>query len=60
MNALPLLLYVVSAAAYVVYFAQRSEPAGRVATVTLVFGALTHAFVIGMQTMQVGQQQFAP
>ncbi len=58
MNAFPLLLYVVSAAAYVVYFARRSEPAGRVATVTLVLGALTHSFVIGMQTMQVGHIPF--
>ena len=59
MNALPLLPYVVSAAAYVVYFARRSESAGRVATVTLVLGALTHTFVIGMQTMQVGHIPFA-
>ena len=58
MNALPLLPYVVSAAAYVVYFARRSEPAGRVATVTLVLGALTHTFVLGMQTMQVGHIPF--
>ncbi len=58
MNAFPLLLYVVSAAAYGVYFARRSEPAGRVATVTLVLGALTHSFVIGMQTMQVGHIPF--
>ena len=58
MNATPLLLYVVSAGAYVVSFARRSEPAGRVATVTLVMGALAHAFVIGMQTMQVGHIPF--
>jgi ABC-type uncharacterized transport system permease subunit len=54
MNALPLALYVVAAGAYVVHFARRSEPAGRLATVILGAGALAHTFVIGMQTMQVG------
>ena len=58
MNALPLGIYVVAAAAYVVHFSRRHEAAGRVATVTLVLGALTHAFVIGMQTMQVGHMPF--
>lgn len=59
MNAYPLAIYVVAAIAYVVHFAKRHEAAGRVATVTLVFGALVHAFVIGMQTMQVGHIPFA-
>ena len=58
MNILPLVLYVVASGAYAVYFARRNEAAGRVATVTLVLGALTHAFVIGMQTMQVGHIPF--
>ena len=58
MNTFPLSLYVVSSAAYAVYFARRSERAGRLATVTLVLGALTHTFVIGMQTMQVGHIPF--
>lgn len=58
MNATPLVLYIVAGAAYAVHFARRSAPAGRVATVTLVFGALVHTFVIGMQTMQVGHIPF--
>ena len=58
MNILPLVLYVVASGAYAVYFARRNEAAGRIATVTLVLGALTHAFVIGMQTMQVGHIPF--
>ena len=58
MNLLPFALYVVASGAYAFHFAKRSEPAGRLATVTLVFGALTHAFVIGMQTMQVGHIPF--
>ena len=58
MNILPLILYVVASGAYAVYFARRHEAAGRIATVTLVLGALTHAFVIGMQTMQVGHIPF--
>jgi len=58
MNILPLVLYVVASGAYAVYFARRNEAAGRIATVTLVLGALTHTFVIGMQTMQVGHIPF--
>ena len=58
MNAFPLALYLVASASYAVHFARRNEPAGRIATVTLVLGALTHAFVIGMQTMQVGHIPF--
>lgn len=58
MNTIPLFLYVMAGVAYAFYFARRSAPAGRVATVTLVFGALVHTFVIGMQTMQVGHIPF--
>ena len=58
MNTFPLVLYLVASVAYAVYFARRSEPAGRIATITLVLGALTHTFVIGMQTMQVGHIPF--
>ena len=54
MNVIPLLLYVVATAAYAFHFSARSPMSGRVATVSLVFGALAHTFVIGMQTMQVG------
>ena len=58
MNSLPLVFYFISSAAYAVHFARRSESAGRIATVTLVVGVLTHTFVIGMQTMQVGHFPF--
>ena len=54
MNALPLLLYVAAAAAYAVHFARRGAASGRLATTLLMFGALGHTFVIGMQTMDVG------
>ncbi len=58
MNLIPLAVYVGAAIAYIVHFVSRSGPAGRVATVILVFGVLTHTFVIGMQTMQVGHVPF--
>ena len=54
MNATPLALYLVAALAYAVHFGTRSPSSGRIATVSLVFGALVHTFIIGMQTMQVG------
>ena len=58
MNTFPLVLYFVASGAYAAHFARRNERAGRIATVTLVLGALTHTFVIGMQTMQVGHIPF--
>ena len=58
MNSLPLVFYLISSVAYAVHFSRRSEPAGRIATVTLVVGVLAHTFVIGMQTMQVGHFPF--
>jgi len=58
MNTLPLVLYIVASGAYAVHFARRHEATGRLATVALVLGSLTHAFVIGMQTMQVGHIPF--
>ena len=54
MNLWPLLLYVMASVAYGVAFARRSSAAGRTATMLLVAGAITHTFIIGMQTMQVG------
>ena len=54
MTSVPLALYLAAAAAYATYFARRSDAAGRFATLVLVCGALAHAFVIGMQTRQVG------
>jgi ABC-type transport system involved in cytochrome c biogenesis permease subunit len=40
--------------AYALHFARRQPAMGRAATSLLVAGALTHTFVIGMQTMEVG------
>ncbi|MXY15893.1 MAG: hypothetical protein F4Y57_02530 [Acidobacteria bacterium] len=54
MSAIPLLLYVAASAAYAVHFGRRSDLAGRCATLVLAAAALTHVFVIGMQTMESG------
>ena len=54
MNLYPLLFYVVACGAYVWHFATRQASVGRVATTVLVFAALVHTFVIGMQTMEFG------
>jgi ABC-type transport system involved in cytochrome c biogenesis permease subunit len=54
MNAVPLALYVCALAAYAWHFAQRSAVVGRSATTLLVAAALSHTFVIGMQTMEFG------
>ena len=54
MSAVPLLLYVAASAAYAVHFGRRSDLAGRCATLVLAAAALTHVFVIGMQTMESG------
>src|SRR5437868_90344 len=54
MNFAPLALYVAALAAYVWHFTRRAPASGRAATTTLVAAALSHTFVIGMQTMEVG------
>jgi ABC-type transport system involved in cytochrome c biogenesis permease subunit len=54
MNAVPLALYIASLVAYAWHFGQRSPAIGRSATTLLVAAALSHTFVIGMQTMEVG------
>jgi ABC-type transport system involved in cytochrome c biogenesis permease subunit len=54
MNFVPLALYAVALVAYVWHFTTRDGPSGRVATTLLVAAALTHTFVIGMQTMEAG------
>ena len=59
MNVLPLALYAAAGIAYGVHFARRHPQAGRLATTLLVFAALTHTFVIGMQTMEVRHVPFA-
>ncbi len=59
MNAAPLLFYIAATVAYGLHFAKRSRAVGRVATGTLAAAALTHTFVIGMRTMQLGHIPFA-
>ena len=54
MNVILFALYLAASIAYATHFARRSRPAGRAATATLAAATLTHTFVIGMQTMQVG------
>jgi ABC-type transport system involved in cytochrome c biogenesis permease subunit len=54
MNTAPLVLYAAALVAYAWHFARRHAVVGRTATTLLVFGALAHTFVIGMQTMEVG------
>ena len=54
MNVVPLVLYVCALGAYAWHFAQRNPVLGRSATTLLVAAALSHTFVIGMQTMEVG------
>jgi ABC-type transport system involved in cytochrome c biogenesis permease subunit len=54
MNTAPLVLYAAALVAYAWHFARRQPAVGRTATTLLVFGALAHTFVIGMQTMEVG------
>src|SRR5437868_6798863 len=55
MNGIPLVLYAAALVAYAWHFAQRNVVVGRTATTTLVAAALSHTFVIGMQTMEAGQ-----
>src|ERR1043166_7299943 len=54
MNLVPLVLYLSAMVAYAWHFAQRSAVVGRSATTLLVAAALSHTFVIGMQTMEAG------
>jgi len=55
MNFIPLALYAGALVAYMWHFAQRQPASGHAATTLLVAGALSHTFVIGMRTMEVGQ-----
>src|SRR6266516_6903848 len=54
MHLIPLGLYAAALFAYAWHFARRDAAVGRSATTLLVAAALTHTFVIGMQTMEVG------
>jgi ABC-type transport system involved in cytochrome c biogenesis permease subunit len=59
LNLLPLVLYAAAGVAYAVHFARRQPSIGRLATTLLLFAALAHTFVIGMQTMEVRHVPFA-
>jgi ABC-type transport system involved in cytochrome c biogenesis permease subunit len=59
LNLLPWILYVAAGLAYAVHFARRQPAIGRTATTLLLFAALAHTFVIGMQTMAVWHSPFA-
>ena len=59
MNLVPLALYFVALIAYVWHFARRSPAVGRAATTLLGVAALAHTFIIGMQTMEIGQVPIA-
>jgi ABC-type transport system involved in cytochrome c biogenesis permease subunit len=54
-----LLLYIAAAAAYAVHFSRRDPRVGRAATTLLLAAALSHTFLIGMQTMEVRHVPFA-
>src|SRR6266852_1374306 len=54
MNFVPLALYTAALVAYIWHFAKRGAGTGRTATTLLVAAAVTHTFVIGMQTMEIG------
>ena len=54
MNLIPLVLYAIALVAYAWHFSRRSPAVGRAATTILVAAALSHTFVIGMVTMEVG------
>lgn len=59
MQFVPLALYLAAFGAYVWHFSTRKREVGRAATTLLVFGALAHTFIIGMQTMEIGDVPFA-
>jgi ABC-type transport system involved in cytochrome c biogenesis permease subunit len=59
LNAIPLVLYAAAAVVYAVHFARRQPGVGRMATTLLLLAALSHTFVIGMQTMEVRHVPFA-
>jgi ABC-type transport system involved in cytochrome c biogenesis permease subunit len=58
-NLIPLVLYAAAGVLYALHFAKRRPGVGQAATTLLLLGALTHTFVIGMQTMEVRHVPFA-
>lgn len=59
MNLIPLILYAAAGVVYAMHFARRQPSIGRAATTLLLLAALSHTFVIGMQTMEVRHVPFA-
>ena len=59
MNATLLAFAAAAAVGYAVLFARRDAAAGRSATTLLLFGALAHTFVIGMQTTEMWNSPFS-
>lgn len=59
MNTIPLLLYLAAGLAYAAHFVTRQVTLGRLASALLAVGALSHTFVIGMQTMAAGHVPIA-
>jgi len=55
MNIVPLALYAAAFVGYALHFARRTVVSARLATTMLAAATLAHTFIIGMQTMQVGQ-----
>jgi ABC-type transport system involved in cytochrome c biogenesis permease subunit len=58
-NTIPLLIYLAAGLTYGAHFATRQVAVGRAASTLLAAGALTHTFVIGMQTMAAGHVPIA-
>jgi ABC-type transport system involved in cytochrome c biogenesis permease subunit len=59
MNAVPLVLYLLTGIAYAVSFTRRNAAAGRAASLLLLAAALAHTFVVGMETVRTGHVPFA-
>jgi ABC-type uncharacterized transport system permease subunit len=53
-TAFTFILYAAAAVLYAIHFVRREPRAGRAATLTLAVAVLTHTFLLGMDTMQVG------
>jgi ABC-type transport system involved in cytochrome c biogenesis permease subunit len=53
LSLIPLILYAAAGVVYAVHFVRRQPGVGRAATTLLLLAALSHTFVIGMQTMEV-------
>jgi ABC-type transport system involved in cytochrome c biogenesis permease subunit len=59
LNVFLLALYATAGVVYAIHFARRQPSTGRIATTVLLFAALVHTFLIGMQTMEVRHVPFA-